>query len=69
MEDIISPNQPGFVKGRFSYTNIRRLLWEIHSSASSAWMGNSKAEKNSQMEIPFCCAGEVLFLTRDHMLD
>ncbi len=32
--EIISPDQTGFVKGRYSYTNLRRLLGVLYSPAS-----------------------------------
>ena len=36
MQDVISEDQTGFILGRHSFTNIRRLLNIIHSPASSA---------------------------------
>lgn len=32
--DIISSDQTGFIRGRHSFSNIRRLLGVVHSSAS-----------------------------------
>lgn len=36
MHDVISEDQTGFILGRHSFTNVRRLLNIIHSPASSA---------------------------------
>lgn len=36
MHDVISVDQTGFILGRHSFTNICRLLYIIHSPASSA---------------------------------
>ena len=34
MMDIISSDQTGFVRGRHSFSNIRKLLSVVHSAAS-----------------------------------
>ena len=36
MPDVVSAEQTGFILGRHSFTNIRRLLNIIHSPAPSA---------------------------------